>query len=430
MSVMELWRTGSLEEAAAYAREADPRALCDTIDGLADSHEASFDRHLDLVGSHGLMSPRARAMLGTGLIDKMRQAGHPGGRVHAGGEWIDRVEVMAAELAKRLFGVRYAELRPLSCALANGIVFGALARRGDKILAQTRFHGADPSTTPQTFGRLFGHEYVELPYDEARLTADAERAAEAIRSERPRLVVVGSGYILFPYPVGALKEAAASVGAAVFYDGAHAMGLAAGGQYQDPIAEGADVVTGSTPKTFCGPTGGIIVTNDSEIAHATTTLTSQLLSSYPNNHMAALAVTLAEMLAFWKDYARDVVANAQALARALDEQGVPVLARELGYTRSHLILFEPGRRDAVEAVKRLERAGLFATPIRLPPGSPLKGVRMGTASVTRRGMGVDEMTAIAAFIRRVVLDGEDPEAVGRDVSALARAFTTVHYCFP
>ena len=140
MSVIELWQTGSLEEAAAYAREADPEALCDTIEGLAERHEASFDRHLDLVGSHGLMSPRARAMLGTGLIDKMRQAGHPGGRVHAGGEWIDRVEVIAAELAKRLFGVRFAELRPLSCALANGIVFGALASRGDKILAQSRFH--------------------------------------------------------------------------------------------------------------------------------------------------------------------------------------------------------------------------------------------------------------------------------------------------
>ena len=430
MSVIELWRTGSLEEAADYAREADPRDLCDTIEGLTEQHDASFDRHLDLVGSHGLMSPRARAMLGTGLIDKMRQAGNPGGRVHAGGEWIDRIEVMAAELAKRLFRVRYAELRPLSCALANGIVFGALARRGDKILAQTRFHGADPSTTPQTFGRLFGHEYLELPYDETRLTADAERAADAIRRERPRLVVIGSGYILFPYPVGALKEAAKSVGATVFYDGAHAMGLSAGGQYQDAVAEGADVVTGSTPKTFCGPTGGIIVTNDPEIADATTKLTSQLLSSYPNNHMAALAVTLSEMLAFWKDYARDVVANAQALARALDEEGVPVLARELGYTRSHLLLFEPGPRDATEAVKRLEAAGLFATPIRLPPGSPLKGVRMGTASVTRRGMGVDEMTVIATFIRRVVLDGESPEAVGRDVSALARAFNKVHYCFP
>ena len=124
--------------------------------------------------------------------------------------------------------------------------------------------------------------------------------------------------------------------------------------------------------------------------------------------MASLAVTLAEMLAFWKDYARDVVANAQALARALDAEGVPVLARDQGHTRSHLILFEPGTRDATEAVRLLEAAGLFATPVRLPTGSPLKGIRMGTASVTRRGMGTGEMAAIAIFVRRVVLDGEDP----------------------
>ena len=111
---------------------------------MTGAHEATFERSLDLVGSHGLMSPRARAMLGTGLIDQMRQAGLPGNRVHAGSYWIDRIEIVAVALAKRLFGVAYAELRPLSCALANGFVFAALARRGDKILAQTRVSRSRP----------------------------------------------------------------------------------------------------------------------------------------------------------------------------------------------------------------------------------------------------------------------------------------------
>ena len=180
MSVAELWRSRSLEDAAAYANEADPRDLCDTLADMTGAHEATFERSLDLVGSHGLMSPRARAMLGTGLIDQMRQAGLPGNRVHAGSYWIDRIETVAVALAKRLFGVAYAELRPLSCALANGFVFAALARRGDKILAQTRYHGADPSTMPDTFGELFGHEFADLPYDETRFTVDVERAVEAI----------------------------------------------------------------------------------------------------------------------------------------------------------------------------------------------------------------------------------------------------------
>ena len=429
MSAAELWGSRSLEDAVEYAAEADPRHLCDTIAGLTDAHEVTFERSLDLVGSHALMSPRARAMLGTGLIDKMRQTGLPGDRVHAGAHWIDRIETIAVTLAKRLFGVAYAEVRPLSCALANGLVFAALARRGDTVLAQTRFYGADPSTTPDTFGDLFGLEFAELPYDEAQLTVDVERAVEAIQRIKPRLVVFGSGFILFPYPVEELKKAAASVGATVFYDGAHAVGLTGGGQYQDPIAEGADVVTGSVPKTMCGPTGGIILSNDPEIGEAVQDTTGRIVSSYPNTHLAALAITLAEMLQFGKDYAKDVILNAQTLARALDEQGYTVLGKNRGFTQSHLVLLNVGTEDATEAVKRIEAAGMFATPLRLPAGSPLTGIRLGTASVTRRGMGEGEMTEIASFMGRVLRDGEEPAVVAKDVTELASAFTKTHYCF-
>ena len=422
------WRTQTLDDAAAYAVEADPLEVCETIAGMAAAHDATFDRSLDLVGSHGLMSPRARAMLGTGLIDKMRQTGRPGGRVHAGSFWIDHIETIAEALAKRLFGVAFAELRPLSCALANGFVFAALAKRGDTILAQTRLHGADPSTIPGTFGALFGHEYADLPYDDANLTIDVDRAVEAIRSVAPRLVVVGSGFMLFPFPVAALKAACTEVGATLFYDGAHAGGLTAGSRFQDPIADGADVVTGSLPKTVCGPTGGMILSNDPEIGAAVAEMTGRITSSYPNSHLAALAVTFAELTHFGKDYANAVVANAQVLAGALDHEGFRVLGKSRGFTESHLVLFDV-EGDAPSAARGLDAAGLFTTALRLPGGSPLVGLRVGTASVTRRGMGPGEMRAIARFIRRVLFEGETPARVGRDVAALASAFTRVHYCF-
>jgi glycine hydroxymethyltransferase len=430
MSVMELATRCSLDDAAAFARDAAPAELCEAVAALAADHEASFHRSLDLVGSHGLMSPRARGMLDTGLIDQMRQTGRPGSRVHTGGFWIDRIETIATELAKRLFGVNYAELRPLSCAQANELVFAALAKRGDVVMVQTRLHGADPSVTPATFGGLFGYEYADLPYDEAAFTADAERAAAAIRKIRPRLVVIGSGNILFPYPVLELKAAAASVGAILFYDGAHSVGLTAGGGYQDPAKEGADVITGSVPKTICGPTGGLILANDAEIAAAVQKITDSLVSSYPNNHLAALAVTFAELLAYGNDYVRDMLRNARALAEALDREGFIVLAKNRGFTRTHLVLFEDARHSPLEMVRLLEAGGIFSTPIRLPKGSPLTGVRLGTSSVTRRGMGPDEMQQIAAYARRILLEGEGPAAVARDVAEFASAFRRVHYCFP
>ena len=146
---------------------------------------------------------------------------------------------------------------------------------------RAEFHAADPSVTGATFGGLFGYEHVDLPFDEDAFTVDADRAAEAIRKVKPRLVVVGSGCILFPYPVRALKAAAESVGAVLFYDGAHAVGLAAGGGYQDASLEGADVTTGSVPKTLCGPTGGLILSNSPEIAAAIEKITNSLVSAIP-----------------------------------------------------------------------------------------------------------------------------------------------------
>jgi glycine hydroxymethyltransferase len=429
MSIMELTRFRSLDDAVAFAHEASPLELCETVAGLAVDHEATFLRSLDLVGSHGLMSPRARSMLDSGLIDQMRQTGLPGQRVHSGGFWIDRIETIAAELAKRLFGVSYVELRALSCAQANELVFAGLAKRGDIVMAQSRFHAADPSVTGATFGGLFGYEHVDLPFDEDAFTVDADRAAEAIRKVKPRLVVVGSGCILFPYPVRALKAAAESVGAVLFYDGAHAVGLAAGGGYQDASLEGADVTTGSVPKTLCGPTGGLILSNSPEIAAAIEKITNSLVSSYPNNHLAALAVTLAEMLQFGKLYVDRVLRNARALAQALDDEGLRVLAKKRGYTQSHLILFEDGKRQPLEMVQTLEAGGIFSTPIRLPAGSPFRGIRLGTASVTRRGLGEADMKQIAVFIRRILLDDERPMVVAREVATFASSFGKVHFCF-
>ena len=428
LRAVDAWRASSTDDVGAYLAEADPLDICQTLAGMAAAHDADFDRSVDLVGSHGLMSPRARAMLSTGLIDKMRQTGRPHSRAHAGAFWIDHIETIAEELAKRLFGVAFAELRPLSGAFANGLVFASLASRGDTILAQSRLHGADPSTIPGTFGALFGHAYQDLPFDEANLSVDVEPAQEAIRTIRPRLVVIGSAFMLFPLPVRALKAACQEVGATLFYDGAHVGGLTAGGQFQDPIAEGADVVTGSLPKTICGPTGGIVLSNDTEIGAAIRTMTSRLTSTYPNSHLAALAVTLAELTHFGEDYARAVVANAQGLAHALDAEGFKVLGKRRGFTQSHLVVFDVDA-PATEAAKRLDAAGIFTTAIRLPGESPLRGVRVGTVSVTRRGMGVGDMTTIAGFIRRVLIEGEAPAAVARDVAALASALTKVHYCF-
>ncbi len=269
METIGKWRGRSLIEVAGFVREMSPSELCRALHLLCAEHSTTFNHSLDLVASHGLLSPQARAMMSTDLVCEMCPPGFtnfPGDRVHTGSFWIDQIEIIAIELAKRLFGVRHAELRPQSGAIANQVTIAGLVGRGDTIMAQSRFHGGHPSTRESSCGGLMNLKYIDVPFCEQGQVIDLNKAEVIISRAKPKLLVIGSALIRFPYAVRELKQIAESLGTRILYDGAHALGLMAGGQYQNPINEGADVVTGSTQKTLCGPIGGLIITNSEEIA--------------------------------------------------------------------------------------------------------------------------------------------------------------------
>jgi glycine hydroxymethyltransferase len=244
-------------------------------------------------------------------------------------------------------------------------------------------------------------------------------------------MIIGSATLLFPYPLAEMAEIAQGVGAQIWYDGAHILGLAAGGQFQDPLHEGASVMTGSTQKTLPGPLGGLVLMHDPEVAERVTGKATSFIASNGNARTAALVVTLAEMLAFGKEYASAVVRNAQALARALDAEGFTVAGKDRGFTQSHVVLVDIGSTPrGKQALERMEEAHISCSPADLPRTYPHKTVlRLGSSACTRKGMGEGEMAEVARLMRRVVLDGEDPSRVGRDVADLASGFTSVHYCF-
>src|SRR6185312_1365451 len=236
--------------------------------------------------------------------------------------------------------------------------------------------------------------------------------------------------LLFPYPLKELREIADRVGANLYYDGAHILGLAAGRQYQDPLREGAEFLTGSTQKTLGGPIGGLILTTNNEAGAAISHRTSRLVSNYHNNRIAALAVTLAEMAAFGSDYAAQVVRNAHALAESLDRQGVTVLGKEMGFTNSHIVLLDATTMPiGLEAYRRLEHARVLSSRVPLPHTYPdYGGIRLGTAALTRLGAREQDMVSIASLLTRLI-SGEPPAEVAPKVTEIARSFATVHYCF-
>ena len=421
----------SHEEVVRAAWEDEPKGAAELVAALAGEHDSWHRRSLNLVASHNLISPRAKAILWSDLVDN-GASGAIGGRSHTGTVLLDRIETLLVELAKRLFGVPYVEHRAPSGALSNGLFFLGATEPGDRIMALPLKYGGHYTYREGGYPGARGLEISEIPcHGEDYPEVNLELLAQEVERVRPAWLVVGSATLLYPYPLEEMAEIARSFGARIMYDGAHILGLAAGGQFQDPLHEGAAVMTGSTQKTLAGPVGGMVLMNDPEVDERVSTKANTLISSYNNVRLAALAVTLAEMVAYGKEYAQAVVGNAQALSRSLEAEGFRLAGKDRGVTQSHLVLVDLGTAPAcLEALGRLEAAHISCSPASLPRTYPHKtALRLGSPVCTRRGMGTGEMAEVARLVRRAVLDGEDPARVGRDVVEMASSFDEVHYCF-
>ena len=244
----------------------------------------------------------------------------------------------------------------------------------------------------------------------------AETAIAEIRRERPNAVVLGQSFFLFPYPLREIAEEAHAQGALVFYDASHVLGLIAGGLFQDPLREGADVLYGSTHKSFPGPQGGLLVTDREDLfQQIDPALVWRVFDNAHWNRIAALGRTLLELERFGPEYARTVVEDARALAGALDQAGLPVVAASAGYTRSHQVHLDgPAIREKFSVgpptlARRWERSRLL---------TDLVG-RLGTAEVARLGLVPADMPRLAELLQRA---GPGNERVGPEVLAWRRRF--------
>ena len=357
---------------------------------------------------------------------------------YQGCEDFDTIEEIGIDSAKRVFNCRFANIQSTSGTNSNIGSLKALAKPGDKITAVSTADGGHISHARMGAVGLRGLDLITYPWDEERMEPDIDAAASMIRKEEPTVALFGQSVFLFPTPLEELAEAAHEVGATVMYDAAHVMGLVAGGQFQDPLREGADVMTGSSHKTFPGPQGGFVI-SDSEDEKLHRRLNSGIFpgvcSSYHLHHVAGKAIALSEFEEFGDSYAADIVSNAQALGAALSSEGFEVIAEERGFTASHQVVTRHGEIDSGagrDAAATLEEAGIITNMNMLPGDTKAltpSGLRLGTPELTRVGMKSEEMEDVARFFARALIEGEDPSSVKADVREFKSQFQTVHYCF-
>jgi len=385
---------------------------------LAKMHEQWRGKQcINLIPSENIMSPQVRALLSSDLAHRYTAPD----RFYMGTRFIDEIEKYGEEIAKKLFKAETADLRPLSGHVADWIFLANFTKRGDVLMCVSASDGGYPGIWEKGLPKLLGIKIEAFPFSKEKMNIQAEEAAEAIVKVKPDVVIFGASLFLFPHPVQEVAKAAKSVDAHVGFDGSHVLGLIAGGKFQSPLQEGASVLFGSTHKTFFGPQGGIILADKEHGKILKEKIFPAFVDNAHWNRVAALTLALAEMEKFGSAYAEQVIRNAQALAKALDDFGFPVVASSLGYTKSHQVILDyGGYKQGRKVAERLAKANIIADC----------GVRLGTCEVTRRGMKEAEMEQIAELIRQVSIGKKVFDKVKQEVEKLVKEFQSIEYCFP
>lgn len=371
---------------------------------------------LELIASENFVSKDVMEAMGSVLTNKYAE-GYPGKRYYGGCEYVDVVERLAIDRVKALFGADFANVQPHSGAQANTAVYFSLLQPGDKVMGMNLSHGGHLThgSPVSISGKWF--EIVAYGVREDNHLIDYDQLEDVARKEQPKLIIAGaSAYPRF-IDFARFREIADQVGAKLMVDMAHIAGLVAADLHPSPVPH-AHIVTSTTHKTLRGPRGGIILTNDEELAKGVNKAIFPGIQGGPLMHViAAKAVSFQEALQpSFKVYAEQVVKNAAALAETLKQEGATLVS---GGTDNHLLLVDvrPWGLTGKEAEKLLEEAGITVNKNTIPfdPASPFvtSGVRIGTAAITTRGMKEAEMAEIGRSIARVLSSKGAPDIVAR-----------------
>lgn len=381
-------------------------------------------RNLELIASENIVSPAVMAAMGSVLTNKYAE-GLPHKRYYGGCEYVDVVEEIAIDRAKKLFGAKFANVQPHSGAQANTAVYFALLQPGDTVLGMSLAHGGHLThgSPVNISGKYFNFVSYGLGDDE---TIDYDKVAALAKEHKPKMIVAGASAYPRIIDFSKLAEIAKSVGAYLMVDMAHIAGLVAAGVHPSPVPY-ADITTTTTHKTLRGPRGGLILCNDEELAKKINKAVFPGTQGGPLMHViAGKAVCFGEaMKPEFKEYGKHIVENAQALAKGLVQRGFNLVS---GGTDNHLMLVDlrPFSITGKELEHRLDEVYITVNKNAIPndPEKPFvtSGIRVGTPAVTTRGLGVAEMDQIAECMYLTATQFDKADEIREMVTAICKQY--------
>ena len=388
---------------------------------------------LNLVASENFLSRRAREVMGSDFNHRYAE-GHPGERYYQGTEIIDEIESRLKKDIKSLFRCRQADVRPISGTIANDAVFSRYIGFGDVAIVNSTPGGGHISHHRSGSVGKYTKNIIDFPLTKDGYHIDVQRTEDLIGTIGPKVMVLGKSLFLFPEPVSDLAGICKRKNIVLIYDGAHVLGLIAGRQFQDPLEEGAHLLTGSTHKTFFGSQRGLILSNrgDSDWRRIDKGAFPGSSSNHHLHTLVSLAICTYEMMEFGQDYAKQTISNAKALGQFMYDRGFKVQAQEFGFTESHQLAVDISAFGGGDNVARHLKDNNIILNMNLLPFEPLEnvsnpvGIRIGVQEMTRFGMKEAEMEVIADFFKNCLIDGK---YTGDEVKEFRQGFQEVHYSF-
>lgn len=402
------------------------------IESLLEKNESYRNECINLIASENYPSRTVRRFQDSELLNRYGcyTTMHLDDREYTGNKYIYEMEYATQELAKEVFKAEYVDFRPLGGHMAGMATVFALTPPGGLVVEMHMKDWGHGLVDPTCKGIPHVNQTIHVDFFDfnknRKLKLDG--LDKIIKEKKPQLVILGGSGMLFPEPIAEIKKICTETGTWLAHDSSHVSGLIASGLFPNPLEEGADVVFCSTHKSFPGPQGGMILTNNAGVMKKIgNVLAPGMVTSHHVHRLPSLAAALLEIREFGFEYSNQVVKNAQSLAKALDDRGLPILAKDEGYTKTHLLLADVKRYGHSQVVaKSLEKANIFVSD---DFGQLGKEIRIGTPEITRRGMKIEHMPLIADFIKRVIVDREVPEIVGSEVKKFATSFKGCAYTF-